>query len=89
VHRRLYDLAFGKRPAEELYDLEKDPEQLDNVAGNPQYAATRAQLAQRLTAELEKSGDPRVVGGGDQFDRFPYLGGAPKFPGWRPPGKRE
>ena len=88
AHRRLYELSFGKRPAEELYDVEKDPEQLNNVAADPQYAEIRDKLAKQLTAELEKTGDPRVVGGGEQFDRFPYLGGAPKFPGWRPSGKR-
>jgi hypothetical protein len=88
AHRRLYDLSFGKRPAEELYDVQKDPEQLNNVAADPQYAETRAELARQLTAELEKTGDPRVVGGGERFDRFPYLGGAPKYPGWRPAGKR-
>ena len=25
----------------------------------------------------------RAKGGGDEFDRYPYLGGAPKFPGPR------
>jgi arylsulfatase A-like enzyme len=88
THRKLYDLSFGKRPGEELYDLEKDPEQLNNVANDPKYGETRVTLALQLTAALEKSGDPRVVGGGERFDRFPYLGGAPKFPGWRPPERR-
>ena len=37
VHRQSYDLCFAKRPAEELYDLKKDPEQLTNVAGDPAY----------------------------------------------------
>ena len=32
-HRKLYELSFGKRPADELYDLSKDPHQLNNVAG--------------------------------------------------------
>jgi hypothetical protein len=79
-HQRLYDLAFGKRPAEELYDLKKDPEQLNNVAADPQYAAARDDLAGRLTEQLRATGDPRVVGGGDKFDQYPYLGGAPTYP---------
>lgn len=33
----LFDLAFGKRPFEELYDLNKDPYQMENVAGDPEY----------------------------------------------------
>ena len=50
--RRLYDLAFGKRPAEELYDLRKDPNQLSNVIDQPEYAAIRSQLSQQLTDRL-------------------------------------
>lgn len=30
---------FGKRPKEELYDLEKDPHQVNNLAGNPKFEA--------------------------------------------------
>jgi len=81
THRKLFDLAFAKRPAEELYDLNKDPHQIENVAGDPQYAEVRAKLAAQLTELLRASGDPRIVGGGEQFDRYPYLGGAPKYPG--------
>ena len=33
--KELFELAFGKRPAEELYDLKKDPGQLNNVADKP------------------------------------------------------
>jgi hypothetical protein len=32
----------------ELYDLNVDPAQLENKAGDPSYAATRARLADRL-----------------------------------------
>lgn len=84
TNRRLYELAFGKRPAEELYDLKKDPDQLQNVAGNPAYAEAKAKLAARLMAELKATEDPRALGHGDFFDAFPYLGGVPKLPGWRP-----
>ena len=83
AHRRLYDLAFAKRPAEELYDLKQDPEQLENVAADPKYAGVRKQLADRLTELLRATGDPRAVGGGEKFDEYPYLGGAPKYPGDR------
>jgi arylsulfatase A-like enzyme len=81
--RRLYDLAFGKRPAEELYDLRKDPNQLSNVIDQPEYAAIRAQLSQQLTDRLRTSEDPRVVGGGETFDRYEYLGGAPQHPDFK------
>ncbi len=82
THRRLFELAFGKRPAEELFDLKSDPEQLENVASDPAYAAVKQKLASQLTRELRASGDPRIIGGGEAFDRFPYLGGAPLHPEW-------
>ena len=71
----LFALAFEKRPAEELYDLQKDPQQLRNVAANPAYADTRKELESALVAELKATGDPRAFGSGDAFDTYPYYGG--------------
>jgi len=68
----LFRLAFDKRPAEELYDLRSDPGQLLNVAYDPRYQDVRRELAERLLRELRETGDPRVVGGGDKFDAYPY-----------------
>ena len=76
-----YDLSFAKRPAEELYDLLRDPGQLNNLATDPSYATIRTTLAQRLLESLETTGDPRVGGGGQLWETQPYLGGAPKWEG--------
>jgi len=57
--RWLYDYAFAKRPAEELYDLAHDPDQVRNVAGDPAHAAVRQALAARLEEILVAAGDPR------------------------------
>jgi arylsulfatase A-like enzyme len=73
--REKYVLCFGKRPAEELYDLQNDPDEMHNVADDPRFASEKADLAKRLLDELRATADPRVVGGGDEFDRYPYLGG--------------
>ena len=35
---KLREIYFGERPAEELYDVGKDPAQLFNLAKNPKYA---------------------------------------------------
>ena len=83
-HRRLYELAFAKRPAEELYDCRNDPGQLVNLAGRPEFEAVREEMAARLMKELERTGDPRVVGGAELFDRVPYLGQGPRHPSYRP-----
>ncbi len=77
-HRRFFQLSFGKRPAEELFDLKKDPEQLDNVAADESYAEVLARLGNQLTAELLASGDPRHDSSeAFDFDAVPYLGGRP------------
>ena len=62
---------FGRRPARELYDLRADPFELKNLADDPAYAGTLKDLDDRLTSELIASGDPRVLDGGDVFDRYP------------------
>ncbi len=85
--RRFHDLAFAKRPAEELYDLRADPDQLVNVAADPGHAAAMAALVKRLDATLTATQDPRATGGGDQFDRYPYYGGPLKPPAPKPPAK--
>jgi uncharacterized sulfatase len=76
--KRLFDLAFAKRPAEELYDLQKDPDQLNNVAAKPEYAKVKKKLAAALIDELKATKDPRVLGNGDIFDNYPYYGSLPK-----------
>ncbi len=64
-------VAWGKRPAEELYDLAKDPHQTTNLAADPAYETTRTALRQRLLAELTANHDPRLDQ--DAFDQPPYL----------------
>jgi len=69
-----FDLAFAKRPAEELYDLAADPGQLVNVAADPAYAEAKAALARRLDERLDATGDPRQAGRGVEIEAHPYLG---------------
>jgi N-sulfoglucosamine sulfohydrolase len=78
--KTFYELAFAKRPAEELYDLEADPDQQRNVADVGAYREAQQELSARLRAELAETGDPRVVGGGEEFDRYPYYGAVPQWP---------
>jgi len=73
--KRLFKLACEKRPSEELYDLKKDPGQLNNVAKSAEYAAVKQKLAAMLMAELKATNDPRIIGKGDVFDTYPYYGG--------------
>ena len=63
------ELCFGRRPAEELYDLRSDPDQVRNLAleSHPE----RARLRQRLEAYLRQTGDPRIHGR-DPWQRYIY-----------------
>ncbi len=67
-----YDFAFAKRPAEELYDIRKDPDQLRNVAADPAYLEARKAASARLLELLTRAGDPRVTGDGSTFDKPPF-----------------
>jgi N-sulfoglucosamine sulfohydrolase len=70
-------LAFGKRPAEELYDIAADPGNLRNLAGKPATANIQRELASRLDEHLRRTADPRAHGRGGDLDavmrRFPSL----------------
>ena len=77
-----FQLAFGKRPAEELYDLNSDPYYMNNVAEDPAYADTLKNLSNTLMGVLEKHGDPRITEEDCRFENSPYAGIIPDAEEW-------
>jgi arylsulfatase A-like enzyme len=69
-----FQLATAKRPAEELYDLRRDPHQIENVSGRPVHRAAQQRLREELDRWLRETGDPRATSDDDRWDRFPYYG---------------
>ena len=69
-----YRRIFGKRPAEELYDLSEDPAQLTNVAERPEYSAAKRELRAALDRWMVETNDPRTVDDDDRWDNYPYFG---------------
>ena len=69
-----FRLATAKRPAEELYDLKRDPEQVENVAGQAAHRDVQQRLRADLDRWLRETGDPRAAVDDDRWDRFPYYG---------------
>jgi len=54
--RRAYDV-FAHPPPEELYDLEKDPWEFENLAGDPEHALEQDRLRAQLRSWQETTGD--------------------------------
>ena len=54
--------AYLQRPAEELYDLRRDPDEVVNVAADPAYAAVLAALRGELNAFRGATHDPWLSG---------------------------
>lgn len=73
-----FDYAFAKRPAEELYDLTADPDQVKNLAGDKTHDATRKRLSEQLTKILTDAGDPRLVEKDCRFERPPFTDFGPR-----------
>jgi N-sulfoglucosamine sulfohydrolase len=73
-----FKLATAKRPAEELYDLVRDPEQVENVAGHAAHRDAQRRLRMELDVWLRETGDPRATVNDDRWDRFPYYGAPAK-----------
>jgi N-sulfoglucosamine sulfohydrolase len=71
---RHWQLCFGKRSADELYDLATDPDCVQNLA--TEQPEKTAALRDELFAELRRQADPQILGQGDVFDAYP----SPKAP---------
>lgn len=56
----LFELSFGQRPEEELYDVKNDPYQLNNLASNPAHAETKAVLQKNLLQWMSETDDRRA-----------------------------
>ncbi len=98
---RFWRLNFAPFPAEELYDLARDPDNVHNLAHIPAYAAIRSRLHDEMVVRLTAQEDPRMFGRGDEFDRYPiampdsrgfherYLRGERPRAGWVSPSDFE
>lgn len=72
---RYLHLSVGRRPSEELYNIQKDPACITNLALDSDYEALTSNFRKRLTAFLRETGDPRVAGKGEVWEDYPRLRG--------------
>jgi hypothetical protein len=75
----LFELGFGKRPYEELYDLRNDPDYMHNVADISEYADVKKELRDSLLDVLRTQLDPRVTELPCRFEHAPYAGDLQDF----------
>ena len=68
--KRFWQMSFGKRGNEELYDLRKDPDCVHNLMGDADYAESAGQLKSQLFSMLTEQQDPRVLEQGHVFDDY-------------------
>lgn len=67
-----WEMCFGMRPHEELYNVDEDPDCMVNLAGEPEFGAVRRKLEKLLRSELKRTGDPRIKGDGQIFNEYPF-----------------
>lgn len=68
---KYFEMSFGLRPEEELYDILNDPHCVTNLAGDPAFTAIKERLWKQLESALIAQGDPRILGHGEIFDYYP------------------
>ena len=71
---KYYRMSFGKRAAEELYDMKKDADCINNLAANPGHSKIKRDLRDKMDNMLRAEGDPRALGHADFFDTIEYTG---------------
>jgi N-sulfoglucosamine sulfohydrolase len=72
--KELFAKSFGKLTAEELYAIDKDPAQMNNLADDPAYAKVKERLAKRMEAYQKTTADPRIKGE-SPWDDYPFYSG--------------
>lgn len=70
-YQKEFELSFGKRPGEELYKIDDDPGQINNLAELPEYQKIKNQLRSDLEAYQKNTGDPRL-NGEDPWQSYTY-----------------
>lgn len=76
IHGNLeyWQVNFGKRPSEELYELGEDPYCMRNLADSEEFKDIKSKLSDEMTKILTEQEDPRILGSGDIFDHYEYAG---------------
>jgi len=69
-----WQLNFGKRTGEEIYNVREDPFCLNNLADNPEVQEQKKAMIATMTEQLMLQKDPRMTGNAQVFDGYLYSG---------------
>lgn len=72
--------SVGKRSEVEIYDVKKDPGNLNNLAEDPGSATQTQQLTREFESYLRETGDPRIIDGGDVWETYKRYSKIRSFP---------
>jgi arylsulfatase A-like enzyme len=64
-----HDRVWHPKPAEELYDLEADPDEVNNLAGSPAHRAVRDELREALRGHIRATRDVAFLPEGEMHRR--------------------
>ncbi|WPP50750.1 sulfatase family protein [Catalinimonas niigatensis] len=79
--KKYFEWAVGKRPEYELFDIEKDPECLTNLAQDPEFSGIKDQMDALMVQDLRLTEDPRIVGPNKEiFDTYKRYSPMREFP---------
>jgi len=67
-----WELNFGKRISEELYNIKEDPYCLTNLVNDDSFTSRLVVLRNEMTEKLTAQADPRILGNGEIFMTYPY-----------------
>jgi len=76
---KYWQMNFGKRQSEEMYNIIKDPFCMNNLANSKDFMGLKAKMKAEMTKKLTEQKDPRILGKGDIFDNYPYAGAVHDF----------
>ncbi|MGB0654451.1 MAG: sulfatase family protein [Pirellulales bacterium] len=82
--KNIFNKVYGKRMPIELFDLDQDPYEMHNLAGERTHAELVKKLTSRLLSELSETGDPRLINDGEFYETPPMAGPLKEeSPGWK------
>lgn len=72
--------SVAKRDEIEIYDVKVDPGNLNNLADDADFAATKSKLTNEFESYLRDTGDPRMIDGGDVWETYKRYSKLRQFP---------